>query len=105
MIDERIAESKSLSDKKQLEKIRRQLVSANISTIHSFCTSILRDYPVEAQLDARFVPIDENLSEELIELSVEEMIRTSFENELVTEDLKYLIRIFASKIKTSESNS
>ena len=99
LIDERIAESKSLSDKKLLEKIRRQLVSANISTIHSFCTSILREYPVEAELDARFVPIDENLSEELIELSVEEMIRTSFENELVIEDLKYLIRIFSSKIR------
>ena len=99
LIDERIAESKALSDKKLLEKIRRQLVSANISTIHSFCTSVLREYPVEAELDARFVPIDEKLSEEFIELSVEEMIRSSFENELVIEDLKYLIRIFSSKIR------
>ena len=99
LIDERVKESNSFSEKKKLEKIRRQLVSANISTIHSFCISILREYPVEAELDARFIPIDENLSEELIELSVEEMIRASFENELVNEDLKYLIRIFSSKIK------
>jgi ATP-dependent helicase/nuclease subunit A len=99
LIDEKIGESKSISEKKQLENIRRQLVSANISTIHSFCISILREYPVEAELDARFIPIDENLSEELIELSVEEMIRASFENELFNEDLKYLIRIFSSKIK------
>ena len=99
LIDERIKESNNVSDKKKLEKIRRQLVSANISTIHSFCISVLREYPVEAELDARFIPIDENLSEELIELSVEEMIRVSFENELVNEDLKYLIRIFSSKIK------
>jgi len=99
LIDERIKESANLSDKKKLEKIRRQLVSANISTIHSFCISVLREYPVEADLDARFIPIDENLSEELIELSVEEMIRASFDNELVNEDLKYLVRIFLSKIK------
>lgn len=99
LIDERVKESSSFSEKKKLEKIRRQLVSANISTIHSFCISILREYPVEAELDARFIPIDENLSEELIELSVEEMIRATFDDELVSEDLKYLIRIFSSKIK------
>ncbi len=99
LIDERVKDSNSFSEKKKLEKIRRQLVSANISTIHSFCISILREYPVEAELDARFIPIDENLSEELIELSVEEMIRASFENELVSDNLKYLIRLFSSKIK------
>ena len=99
LIEERVRASKNISEKKKLEKIRRQLVSANISTIHSFCISILREYPVEAELDARFIPIDENLSEELIELSVEEMIRASFENELINEDLKYLIRIFSSKTK------
>ncbi len=97
LIDEKLSEIDNLTDKKKLEKIRRQLVSANISTIHSFCINILREYPVEAKLDARFIPIDENLSEELIELSVEEMIRSSFDDELVSEDLKYLIRIFGSK--------
>jgi ATP-dependent helicase/nuclease subunit A len=99
LIDERARERNSYSEKKRLEKIRRQLVSANISTIHSFCISVLREYPVEAELDARFIPIDENLSEELIELSVEEMIRASFEDERLNEDLKYLIRIFSSNIK------
>ena len=41
-IDERIkaAEEKSLIEK--LEQIRGQLVSANISTIHSFCINILK---------------------------------------------------------------
>ena len=33
---------------KRLESIRRQLVSANISTIHSFCLNILKEFPVEA---------------------------------------------------------
>ena len=39
LIDEKLKECKDLADKKQLEKVRRQLVSANISTIHSFCIS------------------------------------------------------------------
>lgn len=99
LIDEKLKECEDFDEKKLLEKVRRQLVSANISTIHSFCISILRDYPVEAELDARFIPIDERLSEELIELSVEEMIRSSFEDNLVSEELKHLIRIFSSKSK------
>lgn len=88
------------SDKKEqvrAEKIRRQLVSANISTIHSFCINILRDYPVESNLDARFIPIDENLSQELIELSVEESIKKSFNDLTTAEEVKELIRILGSK--------
>ena len=83
--------------RKKLERIRRQLVSANISTIHSFCIDILKEYPVEASLDANFQAIDEILSNELVELSVEETIKSAFNNSEDSEDLKYLIRIFASK--------
>jgi len=91
--------SKSIDDReiKKLENIRRQLVSANISTIHSFCIDILREFPVEAGLDAGFTPIDERLSSELIELTVEELIKDSLNNPAESDDLKYLIRIFASK--------
>ena len=58
--------------------IRSQLVSANISTIHSFCLDILRQFPVEAGLDANFQPIDEITSDELVELAVEETIKDKF---------------------------
>jgi ATP-dependent helicase/nuclease subunit A len=83
--------------RKKLERIRRQLVSANISTIHAFCVDILREFPVEASLDANFQPIDENLSNELVELSVEEVIKSAFENPEEVNELKYLIRNFASR--------
>lgn len=99
LVDSTIQLANSDSERLKLEKIRRQLVSANISTIHSFCIDILKQFPVEAQLDARFVPIDEKLSDELIELSVEEMIKASFDDEKFGEDLKYLIRIFSSKTR------
>jgi ATP-dependent helicase/nuclease subunit A len=82
---------------KKLERIRRELVSANISTIHSFCLDILKEFPVEADLDANFQPIDEQLSNELIEMSVEDMIKSSLSNSDEKENIKYLIRIFTSK--------
>src|SRR5690606_13494611 len=81
----------------KLENIRRQLVSANISTIHSFCIDILREFPVEANIDAGFIPIDEQISNELIEMSIDEIIRKSLVDENDSNELKYLIRIFASK--------
>ena len=96
LIDEKIKEVENEQIRKKLERFRRQLISANISTIHSFCIDILREYPVEANIDANFTPIDEQLSNELIELSVEELIKQSF-NSPEEETLKYLIRIFSSK--------
>lgn len=97
LIDDKINAKIDLDTKKRLEIIRRKIISANISTIHSFCIDILRSYPVESQLDARFVPIDENLSSELIELAVEETIQSAINDPVVSEDIKYLIRIFSSK--------
>jgi ATP-dependent helicase/nuclease subunit A len=96
-VDEKIAASVDPQLTRKLENIRRQLVSANISTIHSFCINILREYPVEAELDANFVPVDERTSGELIELSVENVIKSALENPETAEDIKYLIRIYTSR--------
>jgi|GEM_PF-413935 len=43
-----------LSRLSRLEEIRSELPSAPISTIHAFCARILRQYPVEAGIDAGF---------------------------------------------------
>lgn len=82
---------------RKLEKIRSQLISANISTIHSFCVNILREFPVESKLDANFTPIDQNTSNELIELSIEETLQNKLEDS-ANADCRYLIRLFGSKI-------
>ena len=97
LIEESIANSTDKFEIKKLENLRRQLVSANISTIHSFCIEILREHPVEAGLDANFSAIDEKMSDELIELSVEEMIKHAINSHAEENNLKYLIRYFASK--------
>lgn len=96
-IESRILNAENNKTKFQLESLRNQLVSSNISTIHSFCSDILREFPVEAGIDANFTAIDETFSDELIELSINEAIKLSLENSEESENLKYLVRIFASK--------
>jgi ATP-dependent helicase/nuclease subunit A len=96
-VDERILSETDLQKKRKLESLRRQLVSANISTIHSFCINILKEFSPEAGIDANFNPIDQNMSGELIELSVEETINNLIENTEYSQELKYLIRFFGSK--------
>jgi ATP-dependent helicase/nuclease subunit A len=95
-IEELLAGSRNVSEIKQLESLRRQLISSNISTIHSFCLNILKEFPVEADIDANIVPIDEKLSSELIEMSVDKMIKESLIND-DKEKIKKLIRIFSSR--------
>ena len=88
--------------KSKFISIRRELVSAKISTIHSFCLDILREYPVEASLDANFLPIDEIISNELIELSTEAVIDESLLNISGSETVKSLIRLLGSKKKLAD---
>jgi ATP-dependent helicase/nuclease subunit A len=101
-IDSRIKTAEGKTSVEQLEMIRRQLVSANISTIHSFCIDILREHPVEAGTDANFTPIDEIFADEMIELSVEEVIKSSLAHPSDDEKLRYLIRLFSSKLILSK---
>lgn len=95
-IDEKYSASEKPEERKKLSRIRRQLVSANISTIHSFCISILKEYPLEAGIDANFSPIDPVMSKELIELSINEYINKNL-GEKPNENLKELLRTFGSK--------
>ena len=91
--------------KKNYEKwnrIRRELVSAHISTIHSFCVDILKQFPVEANIDANFTPIDTINSDELVELSIEDEIKKSFNDKTKSDEIKKIIRIVGSKLNLSK---
>ena len=96
-IEQRIIKANNLKEKQKLKLIRTQLVSANISTIHAFCISILKEFPAEALLDANFTPVDKTLSDELIQLSIEETLSTGLKDPIKSKELKYLIRLFATK--------
>lgn len=57
-ISGKIAAADDLPRKHMLQEIRDQLSAAVVETIHSFCARILRDYPVEAGVDAAFSVLD-----------------------------------------------
>ena len=82
--DQIASELASASDPRsiaRLEEIREQLPAAFIGTIHSFCARILREYPVEAGIDAAFVVL-EGLDQSLL---LDEAIRETFRALLRTE--------------------
>ena len=96
-IETRLNSETEKSKIKILTRLRRELVSANISTIHSFCVNILREFSPEAGLDARFTPIDQTTADELIDLTIEESLNSIIRDESINEKLKYLVRFFGSK--------
>jgi len=85
--------------KQRIEKIRKQLVSAKISTIHSFCIDLLKEFPVEAALDANFSTINEHKAAELIDLSIESTLRELLKDGNRNSDVKLLIRLLDSKAR------
>lgn len=96
-INERLQSNLDRNSKKRLHALRRQLVSANISTIHSFCADLLREFPLEAEVDANFIPIDETASNELILRTIEETICAHLIDTENSFKIKHIIRFFGSK--------
>jgi ATP-dependent helicase/nuclease subunit A len=95
-VDERLGYETDKKKRHRLERLRRELVSANISTIHSFCINILKEHAPEAGIDANFSPIDQQTSNELIELTIEETLQNLIKDETTSRNLKYLVRFFGS---------
>src|SRR5213080_745581 len=53
---------------------KRTLEGAVITTIHGFCSRLLREFPVEADIDQQFVLLDEHQAAMLLESVVEETV-------------------------------
>jgi len=101
-IDQQITEETDYERKRSLERIRRELVSANISTIHSFCIDILREFPIESNIDANFTPIDESFAKDMIEYIVDEVLKEFIASESGSDTVKTLIRLFGSKSRLAD---
>ena len=88
----------------QLERIKTGMLSAQISTIHAFCSRILREYPVEAGVDAGFSVL-QGLHQQLalretIDSTLKEIADRPDEDE-VRAKLVELLRIFGkSRLET-----
>ena len=81
----------------QLQKIKTGTLSAQISTIHAFCAQILREYPVEAGVDAGFSVLQgiqqRLILRETIDATLREIADRPDEDE-IRETLVALLRIF-----------
>lgn len=90
----------------RLLEIKRQLGSAYISTIHSFCIQLLRTYPVEANVDASFTiltsPEDQLLLEESVRSSFYDILKKAYADENSSEAaLLPVFRLFGRRKITS----
>lgn len=56
-LNKKIEEAQSENEIIELTDIRTKLSNAKISTIHSFCAKILRDYPIEAGVSPNFIEL------------------------------------------------
>lgn len=96
-IEERLLNETDANLKRRLENIRRQLVFANISTIHSFCVNVLREFAPEAGIDANFNPVDQLTADEILDQSINESMNKLIIDTAYEKKLKYLIRFFGSR--------
>jgi len=73
-------------------KIAENSYHASISTIHSFCSSILRSHPVEVGLDPFFTVVDEVTNSELKHEVINHFVVAQMTDE--PDDMAFLIDIF-----------
>ncbi len=90
--------NKTADDKliRKLQKLRNRLVSAHISTIHSFCFDLLKEYAPIAGLDSNLVLVDSSAASEIKEKEIAAYIDGKLNQENSFE-IKNLIRICGSK--------
>lgn len=77
------------------QKTAGDAVYAPISTIHSFCSSILRSNPVESEMDPYFTVIEEFTAEKLKTETIDEYLDSYFSEE--PDNASYLLDIFGIK--------
>jgi ATP-dependent helicase/nuclease subunit A len=59
------------ADRARWIRLRRDLLGAQISTIHAFCARVLRENPIEAGIDPRAAVLDEHETRAYLENAVE----------------------------------
>ncbi len=81
-IDSLLKESYSYNNINEikLNSIKREIISARISTIHSFCNGIIKNYPIESDFSPNSRLIDAYNKNKLIEESKEIVLENIFKN-------------------------
>ncbi|HXX63294.1 MAG TPA: UvrD-helicase domain-containing protein [Bacteroidota bacterium] len=79
----------------RIEAIRDDFATAFVGTIHAFCARVLREYPVEAGVDAAFTVITGLDAAELLRESATDVLRDVFRGEypsIARENMMELLR-------------
>lgn len=91
-LDKVLEQTKNPSEYIKLKEFREHILSAKISTIHSFCFDLLREFPIDAEIDPSTEIIDDLRKRELIEKSVEDTLVEKIEQN--DEGVRNLLRMF-----------
>lgn len=87
------------SQKIKIDGLIKDLINSNISTIHSFCSGLLREYPVEAGIDPSFNLIANSETTQLITEATTEIISESLADPEISPEIKKIIRLYQSTSK------
>ena len=96
-IENRISDGR---DVEKLIEIKGSMISAQISTIHAFCSRILREHPIEANVDIGFRVIDGIEQRISVRSAIKSILETIAEypnDDPSYQRLAILLRIFGEK--------
>ena len=96
-IENRILDGRDIE---RLMEIKTGMISAQISTIHAFCSKILREHPLEAEIDIGFRVIDGIEQRILVRNAVASVLKKIAESpkvDPVFQHLAVLLRVFGEK--------
>ncbi len=81
----------NISKGNKWRRFYRDLERANISTIHGFCAKILRENPIEAEIDPCFEVLDDVVSAQLLSGSIINVLNDRVENDKNTFNMMLLL--------------
>jgi ATP-dependent helicase/nuclease subunit A len=72
---QRLQDSPTLGEQNEWLRLLRAIDTARVSTIHSFCTSLLRAHPAEAGLDPMFGVLDQSDADVILSQVIDDVLR------------------------------
>lgn len=93
-IEEQLGIVKDEFSRKKLIKLRSNLINAKISTIHSFCADLLREFATETGIDSSYSVFDQQQRDIFVDNIIEEYLSEQLIKQ--NEKVKSLVRIFGS---------
>jgi len=101
----RASMERSLADRERWRELRDRLGEISIGTIDAFCLSLLREFPLEADLDPAFGVVDETEAPRLIQRALDRTLVVC--NAVAAEDINVamvLARLGAGRVRTGLAN-